>query len=69
MIKSNNWSRSILVFLFNQKMGEADRLEWIQRKQSVADVAEQMYRQLYRNEHLVPLIHKFFARTDVNEQQ
>ena len=48
-------------------MGESDRKEFIQR-QSVADLAEQMFRRLFKNELLLPLMHKILAKTDVTEE-
>ena len=49
--------------------GESDRKEYIQRQQSVAELAEQMFKRLYKNEALVPLMHKILAKTDVTEEQ
>ena len=50
-------------------MPELDRKEFIARQHSVAELAEQMFKSLYRNEPLVPLMHKILARTDVTEEQ
>ena len=49
-------------------MGEADRKEFIQR-QSIAQLTEQMFRRMYPNEKLVPLMHKILAKTDVTDEQ
>ena len=49
--------------------GELDRKEYIQRQQSVAELAEAMFKRLYKNEPLVPLMHKILAKTDVTEEQ
>ena len=50
--------------------GELDRKEFIQRQQSVAELAEQMfYKRLYKNEPLVPLMHKILAKTDISDEQ
>ena len=50
-------------------MGEADRQEWTQRKHSIAQLTEKMYRTLYPNEKLVPLMHKILAKKDVTDEQ
>ena len=50
-------------------MGELDRKEFIQRQQSVAELAEQMFKRLYKNEPLVPLMHKILAKTDISDEQ
>ena len=50
-------------------MGEADRKEFIQRQLSVAELAEQMFKRLYKNEPLVPLMHKILAKTDISDEQ
>lgn len=49
-------------------MGEYDRKEFIQR-QSVAQLTESLYRRMYPNEKLVPLMHKILAKTDVTDEQ
>ena len=50
-------------------MPELDRKEFIQRQQSVAELAEAMYKRLYRNEPYVPLMHKILAKTDISDEQ
>jgi hypothetical protein len=50
-------------------MGEYDRKEFIQRRQSVAELTEQMFKHLYKNEALVPLMVKILAKTDISDEQ